>query len=166
MTNLELISRIRKIDLLNVAMWGLGWGLNLWLLHGLIDPSKKTDSIVIMLCLIFMLIISLIQLLQDFNRLHKIRLRIDKSIDQLADEVMHVETIREKLKEELGNAAIDNTVHGAFFYGRQRILAKDCDVTCMHADFDDREFDMALIVKRKSTPIDEVLSAVHRAGRL
>ena len=81
---------------------------------------------------------------------------------RIADEINQLNRLRELMTEELKDSDGKETMLGAFIYGKSSILADD-SICCVVAnpDYEDNEFDSLYIIKRKSTPADEIIRATH-----
>jgi len=91
---------------------------------------------------------------------------IEEQLDYIEDQIKLIDQLSEQLKDNLDGEALDKTVLGAFMIGRKECYARDVVAVAAPLDFDDREFDGVFLVKRKSTPADEVLRDMLGNGRL
>lgn len=91
---------------------------------------------------------------------------IEEQLDYIEDHMKLIDQLSSQLEDKLDGEALDKTVLGAFMIGRQACYTKNVVAVAAPLDFDDREFDGVFLVKRKSTPADEVLRDMLGNGRL
>jgi hypothetical protein len=119
-----------------------------------------------LLCFI-MLTIGLLFILDIHHRTCEAKGDMVDLLEQIEDEITHLKGLRAQVDEDLKmrGKPLDETMLGSFVFGRSKIINDD-SVCCVGVnDFGDREFDSLFIVKRKSTPADEVLQMIEK-GKL
>jgi hypothetical protein len=109
----------------------------------------------------FLLLLGALIICNEIDHLQYAEDLINEQIDFANDQIKLIDQLNEVLKCDLDGEAMDKTVLGAFIVGRQACYTRDVAAVASQLDFDDHEFDGLFLVKRKSTPVEDVLREMN-----
>lgn len=114
----------------------------------------------------FLLVFGALIICNEITHIQDTEDLIEEQLDYVEDQIKLIDQLSSQLEDKLDGEHLDKTVLGAFMIGRQACYTKNVVAVAAPLDFDDREFDGVFLVKRKSTPADEVLRDMLGNGRL
>jgi len=152
-----------------IAFWFIAATYTIWGLKSLAATGKEGDAWVMFGLSVFGLFYGVMLIAHMLYRCEAINSEsMELWSNRISDEVRNLRELRKQIADDLDTSGqcIDHTMLGAFLYGRDSII-NDSSIACTTQikDWDDREFDSIFVVKRKSTPVDEVLQAIYQTGK-